>query len=235
MINEHTLGHIVDIDEGGTATIKAVLPNIFHACDRKYDSVEIILPDGRRISPEQRRKCYALIGEIAEYVDGVRNAETIDDTKSMMKWEFILHRMESQERQLFSLSNCDVTTARNFIDYLVWFCVKNDIPMKISPLEYCEDIAKYIYACLVNKKCCICGKPADLHHVQSVGSQGYRDKINHIGLDALPLCREHHTASHAKGQIEFMKKYHLQPIKIDQKIARLYKLNKGENDDSKGS
>jgi hypothetical protein len=161
-------------------------------------------------------------------VNGVRNAETIDDTKSMMKWEFILHRMESQERQLFSLSNCDVTTARNFIDYLVWFCVKNDIPMKISPLEYCEDIAKYIYACLVNKKCCICGKPADLHHVQSVGSQGYRDKINHIGLEALPLCREHHTESHTKGQIEFMKQYHLEPIKIDKKIAKIYKLNTKE-------
>ena len=85
------------------------------------------------------------------------------------------------------------------------------------------------------KKCCICGKPADLHHVQSVGSQGYRDKINHIGLEALPLCREHHTESHTKGQIEFMKQYHLEPIKIDKKIARLYKLNKGENDDSKGS
>jgi hypothetical protein len=228
MINEHAIGRIVDISEGGVATITATLPNLYHAIDRKYNDVEIILPDGRRISPEQRRKCYALIGEIAEYVNGVRNAETIDDTKSMMKWEFILHRMESQERQLFSLSNCDVTTARNFIDYLVWFCVKNDIPMKISPLEYCEDIAKYIYACLVNKKCCICGKPADLHHVQSIGSQGYRDKINHIGLDALPLCREHHTESHTKGQIEFMKQYHLEPIKIDKKIAKIYKLNTKE-------
>ena len=85
MINEHALGHIVDISEGGVATITATLPNLYHAIDRKYNDVEIILPDGRRISPEQRRKCYALIGEIAEYVNGVRNAETIDDTKSMMK------------------------------------------------------------------------------------------------------------------------------------------------------
>lgn len=228
MINERTIGHIVKIDESGAATITAVLPNLYHACDRKYDTVEIILPDGRRISPEQRRKIYALLGEIAEFVDGVRNAETVEDAKNVMKWEFVLKRMESQERKLFSLSDCDMTTAREFISYLIEFIIKNDIPTKVSLLEHCEDIGRYVYACMVKKKCCICGKHADLHHVQSVGSQGYRDKINHIGLEALPLCREHHIESHAKGQIEFMKQYHLEPIKIDAKIAKIYKLNTKE-------
>lgn len=229
MINEHTLGHIVDISEGGVATIKATLPNLYHAIDRKYNDVEIILPDGRRITPEQRRKCYAIIKEISDFVNGQHEAADIEETKEIMKWDFLLSRLESQERKLFSLSNVDVTTARNFIDYLLEFCVKNNVPMQISPLEYCEDISKYLYACMVNKKCCICGKPADLHHVQSVGSQGYRDKINHIGLDALPLCRVHHTESHKIGQESFMGKYHLQPVKIDKKIAKLYRLSiKGE-------
>lgn len=231
MIQEHTIGRIIDIKEGGEAIIHVTLPNLNHALDRLYDKVEIILPDGRRISPEQRRKCYALIGEIAEYVDGVRNAETIEDTKQVMKWDFILKRMESQERQLFSLSSCDMSTAREFITYLIEFIIKNDIPTKVPLIEQCEDIGKYIYACMINKRCCICGKPADLHHVQSVGSQGYRDKINHIGLEALPLCREHHTESHAKGQIEFMKQYHLEPIKIDKKIAKIYKLNTRKKDE----
>ena len=229
MINEHALGHIVDISEGGVATITATLPNLYHAIDRKYNDVEIILPDGRRISPEQRRKCYALIGEIAEFVEGFRTAETIEDTKQVMKWDFILKRMESQERQLFSLSSCDMSTASEFITYLIDFIVKNDIPTRFPLIEQCEDVSRYIYSCLVNKKCCICGKPADLHHVQSVGSQGYRDKINHIGLEALPLCREHHTESHKIGQESFMGKYHLQPVKIDKKIAKLYRLSiKGE-------
>lgn len=228
MINEHAIGRIVDIKENGEAVIHAALPSLNHALDRLYDKVEIILPDGRRISPEQRRKCYALIGEIAEYVNGVRNAETIEDTKSDMKWEFILKRMESQERQLFSLSNCDMTTAREFITYIIEFIIKHDIPTKVSLLEHCEDVSKYVYACLVNKKCCICGKPADLHHVRSVGSQGYRDKINHIGLEALPLCREHHTSLHSMGNKEFMKQYHLEPVKIDAKIAKVYRLNTKE-------
>jgi hypothetical protein len=172
MITERAVGHIMDIDEGGVATIKATLPNLYHALDRKYDEVEIILPDGRRISPEQRRKCYALISEIAEWIDGQQTPETVEDAKQVMKWDFILKRMESQERQLFSLSSCDMSTAREFITYLIEFIVKNDIPTKVPLIEQCEDISKYVYACMVNKRCCICGKPADLHHVQSVGSQG---------------------------------------------------------------
>jgi len=229
MVNEHALGRIVDIDTDGTATIKAVLPNLNHALDRQYSDVEIILPDGRKISPQQRRKCYALLGEISEYINGIRNTDTVEDTKRMMKLDFVLKMMESQERKMFSLANCDVSTAREFITYLIDFIIKNDIPSSVSLLDNCEDIGKYIYACLANKKCCICGKHADLHHVQSVGSQGYRDKINHIGLDALPLCREHHTESHKIGQESFMGKYHLQPVKIDKKIAKLYRLSiKGE-------
>ena len=140
MINEHAIGRIVDIKEGGEAIIHVTLPNLNHALDRLYDKVEIILPDGRRISPEQRRKCYALIGEIAEFIEGFRTSETIEDTKQVMKWDFILKRMESQERQLFSLSSCDMSTAREFITYLIEFIVKNDIPTKVPLIEQCEDI-----------------------------------------------------------------------------------------------
>lgn len=225
MINEHAIGRIVDIKEGGEAIIHVTLPNLNHALDRLYDKVEIILPDGRRISPEQRRHCYILISEIAEFIEGYRTAETIEDTKQMLKLEFMVRRMEDIERRMFSLSDTSMTVAREFITFLIDFIIRHDIPTKVSLLEHCEDVSRYVYSCLVNKKCCICGKPADLHHVQSVGSQGYRDKINHIGLEALPLCREHHTESHTKGQVEFMKQYHLEPIKIDKKIAKIYKLN----------
>jgi hypothetical protein len=136
--------------------------------------------------------------------------------------------MSAQERRLFSLSNVDETTASSFIDYLVSFIIKHDIPTKVSLLENCEDIGKMVYACLMAKKCCICGKPADLHHVQAVGAGRDRKEINHIGLDCLPLCRGHHQESHSKGQKSFMELYHLQPVKIDSKIAKLYKLNTKE-------
>jgi hypothetical protein len=228
MINERALGHIIDISEGGVATITATLPNLYHAIDRKYNEVEIILPDGRRISPEQRRHCYILISEIAEFIEGYRTAETIEDTKQMLKLEFMVRRMEDIERRMFSLSDTSMTVAREFITFLIDFIIRHDIPTKVSLLEHCEDVSRYVYSCLVNKKCCICGKLADLHHVQSVGSQGYRDKINHIGLEALPLCREHHTLLHSMGNKKFMETYHLQAVEIDKKIAKVYGLNTKE-------
>lgn len=227
MINEHALGRIVDIDESGVATIKAALPNLNHALDRKYNDVEIILPDGRKITPKQRRKCYALLGEIADHVDGIRNESTVEDAKSMMKWEFVLNRMESQERRLFSLANCDETTARNFIDYLIEFIIKNDIPSSVSLLDNCEDISKYIYACLVNRKCCICGKHADVHHVggSRVGMGNDREEVHHLGREVLPLCREHHEVCH-NDEKAFIEKYHLQPIKLDEILCKKLHLKK---------
>ena len=225
MVNEHITGKIQDINEAGGVVITATLPNLDKALRRKYGEVEIILPDGRRISPEQRRKVYALIGEIAEYVEGFRNAETVEDTKTMMKWQFIMERLESQERRLFSLSNCDMTLAKNFIDYLIAFIIKNDIPSSVSLLDNCEDIGAYIYACLVNKKCCICGQAADLHHVDKIGMGSDRTEVHPLGRECLPLCREHHTICH-NDEKAFMDKYHLEPVKIDEKICRVYRLKK---------
>lgn len=225
MIQEHIEGSLIDITEDGIAVINAVIPNLDRALMRKYEKVEIILNDGRKISPEQRRKCYALIGEIAEYIEGIKTAETVEATKEFLKLDFMLKRMESMERKIFSLANCDVTTAREFINYLVDFIIKNDIPTKVSLIDNCEDIQRYIYACLVNKKCCVCGQKADIHHLDRIGMGGDRTKINHLGLRALPLCREHHTILHGTSEIDFMKKYHLEPVKIDKKIAKVYHLN----------
>ena len=226
MIQERVTGTVRDITEDGTAVIHAALPDPLRALLRKYNNVEIILPDGRRISPEQRRKVYALIGEVAEYVDGIRNAGTVESAKRTLKMEFMLSRMEGMERRLFSLSNCDVTTAREFINFLVEFIIENDIPTRVPLIENCEDIERYVYACLMNKKCAVCGRYADLHHVDVVGMGRDRTEICHIGMRALPLCREHHTEIHAVGREDFLKRYILEPVKIDERIAKVYRLNK---------
>lgn len=225
MIQERVTGTVRDITEDGTAVIHAALPDPLRAMLRDYKDVEIILPDGRRISPEQRRKVYALIGEVAEYVDGIRNAGTIESAKKTLKMEFMLSRMEGMERRLFSLANCDVTTAREFINFLVEFVIENDIPTRVPLIENCEDIERYVYACLMSKKCAVCGRHADLHHVDVVGMGRDRTAICHIGMRALPLCREHHTEIHAVGQEDFLRRYIIEPVRIDERIAKVYRLN----------
>ena len=224
MIQEHAAGEIKDILEDGTAVIHAALPDLDRALLRDYGQVEIILPDGRRISPEQRRKVYALIGEVAEYVDGIRNAGTVESAKRTLKMEFMLSRMEGMERRLFSLASCDVTTAREFINFLVEFIIENDIPTRIPLIENCEDIERYVYACLMSKKCAVCGRHADLHHVDAVGMGRNRKEICHVGMRALPLCRVHHTEIHAVGQEDFLRRYFLESVRIDERIAKVYRL-----------
>lgn len=227
MVHELAYGKIIDIAPDGMATIKAQLPNLDRAITRKYEDVEILLNDGRHISSEQRRKIFSIIGEITEYIEGFRNAGTIEETKEQMKWSFVLERMEAQERRLFSLANCSMSVASAFIDYLINFVIKNDIPTNINLLEHAEDITKYVYACLVNKKCCICGQAADLHHVEGsrIGQGSDRNEVHHLGRECLPLCRVHHAEAH-QGEADFISRYHLEPVKIDDKICKIFKLKK---------
>ena len=48
-------------------------------------------------------------------------------------------------------------------------------------------------------------------------------------MRALPLCREHLQEAHQHGDAALMDKYHLEPIAIDEKIAKIYKLGKQED------
>lgn len=227
MIHDHAIGYIQEVNEKGEIVILARLPNLERAIDRQYNEVEVIFQDGRRITPRQRRAIFAIIGEIAEFVEGFKNAETIESTKEMLKMQFILERLESMERRLFSLSNVDETTASSFIDFLIQFVIKHDIPTSFPLIEQAENVGKYIYACLLNRKCCICGQAADLHHTTGshVGIGNNRQEIHHLGRECLPLCREHHTICH-NDEKAFISKYHLEPVKIDEKVCRVFRLKK---------
>lgn len=228
MIQENVLGEIVGVDETGIATIKAAIPDLNRAIIRKYKTVQITFDDGRKISCTQRRKCYALLGEIAEYTDGIRTAETVDEQKRLLKMEFMLRRMEATERRMFSLADCDMSTAREFITYLIDFIIANDIPTRVPLIDNCDDIAAYMYACTMHRKCAVCGKPADIHHCEGsrIGAGVDRDKVHQLGREVLPLCRVHHTELHAMPESEFIAKYHLQKVKLDEVLCKRLKFKK---------
>lgn len=88
-----------------------------------------------------------------------------------------------------------------------------------------DDVGDYIYSCLIAKKCCICGRRADLHHVDRVGMGRDRTDIVHEGMEALPLCREHHGQAHTMPDSEFFGLYHLDGgITLDKTLCRIYGL-----------
>ena len=228
MVQEHVAGLITDIDADGTLTMNACVPSIDRALLRQYRECTIILQDERRITSRQRAAIYALLGEVDEYVNGIRTDAGREEQKQLLKMEFMLKRMTDAERRMFSLSDCSVTTARAFIDFLIEFIIANDIPVRFSLAEKAEDIGQYVYACLVHKKCAVCGRHADLHHVEGshVGSGFNREEVHHLGREALPLCREHHTECHSMPEAEFLEKYHLEPVKLDERLCKIYKLKK---------
>jgi len=224
-------GKITDISPDGL-TIFVPYSNWERAARREYEEVEVALNDGRTISPEQRRTIYSFMGDISAWSGYER-----DQTKLVMKQEFINHHLEGLNKQLFSLSDCDMTTAREFQRYLLDFMFEFDVPASL-PLHkfFQDDIEYYVYACVTHKRCCICGKKADLHHLGAtddhtsshVGMGRDRTEICHIGMMCLPLCREHHMEAHQHGDQALMDKFHLTDISIDEKIAKIYKLGKKE-------
>ena len=222
MSQEIIQGEITTMDDNGGIVITAIVPSVMRALVRKYKKVEIGLCDGRSISPEQRKKIYALLAEISDYV-----GDDTESTKRTMKMDFVMNRMQAMQRKMFSLSDVDMNTASEFISYLVEFIIEHDIPCQDNKLsDLCEDIGKYVYACLMNKKCCVCGRLADLHHVDAVGMGNDRQEVHHLGRLVMPLCREHHTEIHTIGIETFLSKYHLQAVNADESICRKYKLRR---------
>lgn len=207
------IGKIIELKDG-KILIEAEYGYIDEIIRKDIKEAEIRLKDGREISREQQKKIYAMLNDISLYT-----GYTPQETKELMKFSFISKYGGND----FSLSNVDMTTASKFIEYIIEFILIHDIPTKVSLLEQAEDIRKYIYMCLVYKKCCISGKRAELHHVDTVGMGRNRNEITHIGMKALPLSRKYHIEVHSTGQKAFEAKYHVFGVKIDEVIASKYK------------
>ena len=217
---ERIHGQITDIGTDGYITIRAALPNIDRALLRQYKDVEILLDDGRTITVDQRKKLFALFNEISE-ATGYMPVEAI---KEMTKVFFMARQPIPVH---FSLSNTDVTTAREFISCVIDFIIEYGIPVKTPLIDLCEDISRYVYSCICSKRCCVCGaSQVDLHHVEAIGMGRDRTEVLQIGIPILSLCREHHTESHKIGQQTFLAKHHLQTIKLTKEIGKIYNLTK---------
>lgn len=183
--------------------------------DKEIKMCELRFDDGRTISADQRRKIFSLIKEISMW-----SGHEPEYIRSYLTWDFCCR----YGSDVFSLANVDMTTAREYINYLIDFCFKWSVPTREALIDRTEDIGKYLYACLYHKKCIVCNADAELHHVDHVGMGFDREQIIHLGLRAEAVCRKHHTEAHTIGQNTFDEKYHVYGIKLDKKLCDRYKL-----------
>lgn len=206
---------IIQSVKNGIATILAPIENDYLIEQQEITDCEVRFDDGRTITAEQRKKAYALINEIAEWSGHIQHP-----LKEFFKMEY----MAKTGCEYFSLSDCDVSTARDYISLLIEFCFENNVPTYDTLLNRTDDINKYLYQCLAHRKCVVCNKKADIHHVTGsrIGMGFNRHRINHLGRSAIALCREHHQEAHQSENI-FFGKYHIYSIELDDYLLK--KLN----------
>ena len=200
--------------------IRARYDDAYTLCKREYSECLVQPIDGRTLSDKQRKMCYALLRQISDYC-----GQDIHSTKEYLKIRFLADDLGETADKIFSLSNAPMSLVAAYQRYLVRFILEFDIPCDFSLLEYVDDVGDYIYSCLVTKKCCICGAPTDLHHIDRIGMGRDRTDVIHEGLEVLPLCREHHGEAHTMSDEEFFALYHIPGgVIMDRTLCRLYGL-----------
>jgi hypothetical protein len=162
------------------------------------------LDDGRHISAEQRKKAYATINDIAAYT-----GEVPEVMKEWLKYLYIYRT----GAEYFSFSGCSMDTAREFINVILDYALEMGIPLADFALDRTDDIGHYLYACLKLKKCAICGRPGEIHHVDAIGMGNDRRTLDDSQHRKICLCRTHHTEAHTTGVESFTNNYKVYGIK----------------------
>ena len=209
-------GNILSVDND-VLTIRVCADAQTWVWDHDAKTVEVRIDDGRSITADQRKKIYACMRDIAEWM-----GDMPDTVKAFFKWSFC----GNYEREDFSLSDVDRETAGEFLSYLIDFCIQNGVPCSDPLWDRCEDIERYMYACVMTRTCCITGKKnAQIHHVDRIGMGRNRETICQVGMRVVPLSADLHTMIHySGGEDEFYKKHHIVPIALTEKMCNRLKL-----------
>lgn len=199
-------GTIAKVKEGQTVIIADVNP---HEIEKKrINTCTVIFDDARRISRTQQRKIYAILSDIADFT-----GDLPEYVKELMKYLYI----SRYGGEYFSLADCTVTKARDFISFLIDFCFEQNIGTRDSLLDNTDDISRYLYSCIANRKCAVCNKKAEIHHCSGskVGMGFNRNKIDNLGRRAVALCRKHYNQAH-NDERAFFEAYHIYGVEPDE-------------------
>ncbi|NSQ25925.1 hypothetical protein HRE72_13565, partial [Enterococcus faecalis] len=165
-------------------------------------------------SQKQNALSHVLIADVARW--------SYDEPKwieSVLKYYY-----EAKSGVYFEHSRATKNEAAEWIGFLIEFILKNDIPLE-KRYQYLLESNKWFYYCLKYRKCCICGKHADICHIEVVGMGRNRKKINHETFTFYAGCRQHHQEEHQIGTKNFLNKYQIKPVKLNNEERK--KLNIG--------
>lgn len=170
---------------------------------KEIRSAQLRLDDGRHISAEQRKKAYATMRDISDYTGYLP-----EEQKQWLKYLYICRT----GREYIHLSDCSMDEAREFINVILDYALENGIPLSENALERTDDINRYLYACLLYKKCAVCGRPGEIHHEDAIGMGNDRRQVDDSGYRKICLCRLHHTMAHQIEAVSFRQMYRVYGI-----------------------
>ncbi len=186
-------------------------------------SVELTFTDPRQANAKQRRLFFALLSDIHRW-----SGEPADWLKQYFYLQFAI----KHDGRLISLADdtdSTVTDATELIDILVDFILDYDVPVEDGYELLPRDEEHFQYACIKHRACVICGKRADIHHLENipgnaVGMGGNRTHVDHTKRLLAALCRKHHNEVHNLGTYAFCKKYGLTRLGVKADAETLKKI-----------
>lgn len=166
--------------------------------EKRIRQAEIRFDDGRHISIDQRKKAYATIRDISAYTGYL--------PEEQKEWLKYLH-IANTGCEYFSLSDCSMDTAREFINTILEYAITAGVPLTDAGVDRTDDIGRYLYFCIKAKKCCVCGADGEIHHVDAIGMGNDRRTFDDSRCRKMCLCRKHHTIWHQVGDERFQQMY----------------------------
>jgi len=127
-----------------------------------------------------------------------------------------------KEISLADRTRSSVTDANVLIELVVDFMFEWHVPFAKGYELLPKEEQYFIYQCCRHRVCLVCGLPADIHHVDTVGMGVDRNKVDHTQHRVLPLCRTHHQNYHQLGPERFAELYHVSAngIKLDEETLK---------------
>lgn len=211
-MEDNIIGKIIEEREDGYLVL---IPKVEEIKEFNISECFIKLISPYLITEEQRKKAWVLISDIAEGTN--RWGKLRDTVHREMKQAFC----EQNYINRFSLSNCSRMTATRYIEFLISYILKNNIPSSALEEDYDDTAAKMFYARFMSGKCMICDEDITRYYVDD----GLELKLTppqklSKGDEIFCLCDKHGDYLEKKGKNLFTQIYILDPLAVSDTMLK---------------
>lgn len=183
--------------------------------------------DPRQARPKQRALFFALIGDIHNW-----SGEPAEWLKEYFYTEYTI-KTAGDEISLANDTTNTVSDATKLIQEVIDFIFEFNVPINEAYPLLPKDENYFQYECIKHRQCLICGKHADIDHIDEIGAGRNRTHLNHTKFRLAALCRTHHTERHKIGNQLFCRKYKLTNLGITVDAETLKRIGVQGNYDEK--